>query len=192
MAGFYKVTFKGPNKENHVGNTISPVPKHSISETKDKSYIKNVSSGKQLSPTQSINRKASPITVFDGPEGGTHNADDCFGLGDFRNIECTTPASKLSESNREIRGHRRNNTWKNLSVIKLFFLFFRSPPAGNRKKNDEGLPGEEHLHPSWRCYSYDEISQATNNFHPGPSFLSVKYHISNLIMTTNILIVISY
>lgn len=189
MAGFCKASSKGSNKENHVGTTISPLPKKSISETKDSSFLKNTSRGNRLSPTQRINEKASPITVFDGPEGGARNADDCFGVGDFSNTEYTTPGSKLSESGHGIRGHHRSNTWKNLSVIKLFFPFLRSPSEETRKENDKCLPSEENLHPSWRCFGYGEISQATNNFHPGLPFCSVEERISTLIMTIDKLIV---
>ncbi|MQL79067.1 hypothetical protein Taro_011516 [Colocasia esculenta] len=93
--------------------------------------------------------KASPRTVLDGPEeGADHTTED-------RSI----PSGNEADRSR----HRRRS-----SVVKRLLSFLHS--AASDGLGVEGCSPTREMYmvnPSWRCFSYEEISHATDNFHPG-------------------------
>ncbi|XP_008782089.1 probable receptor-like serine/threonine-protein kinase At5g57670 [Phoenix dactylifera] len=104
---------------------------------------------KRLSSCQSTCEKSSPRAVLDGPEGENPAPEECF-----------------SPSSNETSGRSRSGIWRRLSIAKLFFPFFRSTEHLAGKETDGCSTYTEDQKPSWRCFSYEEISSATNNFHP--------------------------
>lgn len=63
------------------------------------------------------------------------------------------------------RDNNRSKIWRRLSFVKLLSPFFRS--SVDLEDIDECSSNFEHQKPSWRCFSYEEISYATDNFHQG-------------------------
>ncbi|KAL6001857.1 hypothetical protein ACLOJK_040421 [Asimina triloba] len=93
--------------------------------------------------------KQSPKTVLGGPEHGVEKRS--FNPGDFGTVESESASSKFR------------------SMGKAFLSFFRSAineGAATEKENQSSTADDENQHPSLRCFSYAEISHATNNFHP--------------------------
>ncbi|KAF8400385.1 hypothetical protein HHK36_013683 [Tetracentron sinense] len=149
---FHQWSSRGSDKDNHIGKAISSLHKlYSSNKRRNRSN--------QHSPTESISEKPSPRTVLDGPEGGSQGIeeDSCSTLGDSSFTESPSLVPQFKG---------RSNIWKHLSMFKLFFPFLRSPLNGTSKEINEGLFDKENWQPSWRCFSYEEISNATNNFHP--------------------------
>ncbi|KAM0942809.1 putative protein kinase RLK-Pelle-RLCK-VI family [Dioscorea sansibarensis] len=72
-----------------------------------------------------------------------------------------------SHSSNEINGKHSNNKfmniWSRLSTTKLLFPFFCS--SNGREDADRFSLSKDQLRPSWKCFKYDEISRATNDFH---------------------------
>ncbi|KAI3961475.1 hypothetical protein MKX01_001211 [Papaver californicum] len=106
-------------------------------------------------PTESIWEKPSPRAVLDGPEqeGSSEIEEDASSLG-YSSISGYPPLSQNS------RG--RSNIWKNLTSFR-HILPSRRPSfdASKSCSRRENQPPS-----SSKCFSYDEISNATNDFHP--------------------------
>ncbi|EEC83194.1 hypothetical protein OsI_28446 [Oryza sativa Indica Group] len=95
--------------------------------------------------------KSSPRAVLDGPEAGEqHVTEECYS---------TTSSNEVSR-----RG--QNGIWRRLSDMKLWLPFLRSIDDENVKGGDNSSNYTEDQKPAWRCFSYQEISVATNDFHP--------------------------
>ncbi|XP_042381869.1 probable receptor-like serine/threonine-protein kinase At5g57670 isoform X2 [Zingiber officinale] len=97
--------------------------------------------GSQNSSTESICEKDSPRGVLEAVE-------DCSST-------CNSVTPRRS----------RASFWRRLSSLKLFFLKSRSSGDLMGKDSEICSSYTEDLKPSWRCFSYDEISRATNSFH---------------------------
>jgi len=67
--------------------------------------------------------------------------------------------------------HSRSKIWRWLSFVKLLSPFFRS--ADDLAEVDECLSNFDDQKPSWKCFSYEEISHATNNFRQGENELCI-------------------
>ncbi|KQJ95790.1 hypothetical protein BRADI_3g19020v3 [Brachypodium distachyon] len=95
--------------------------------------------------------KSSPRAVLDGPEEGEHlqDTEECYST-------CSTDVSR--------RGH--NGIWRRLSDMKLWLPFLRSVDDESAKGGDVCSMFTEDQKPAWKCYSYQELSVATNDFHP--------------------------
>ncbi|XP_010928966.1 probable receptor-like serine/threonine-protein kinase At5g57670 [Elaeis guineensis] len=126
-------------KNIHVGKALSPLQKFFESNSKKE---------KRHSSCESICEKSSPKAVLDGPEGQNPAPEEC-----------------LSPSRNKNRSRIHTNIRRRLSFVKLFFPFFRSPEELVGKETDVCSTYTEDQKPSWRCFSYEEISRATNNFH---------------------------
>lgn len=106
----------------------------------------------------SSSEKLSPRDVLTGPEGRPHRIeDDCYSVGD----------SSVAESTHVLKNQGRSNIWKHLSPIKHFIPLLRSSFDKRARRRNESFSDKENEQPSWRCFNYEEISNATNNFHPG-------------------------
>ncbi|XP_008789732.2 probable receptor-like serine/threonine-protein kinase At5g57670 [Phoenix dactylifera] len=127
-------------KNIHVGKALSPLQKF---------FGSNPKKEKRHSSCESICEKNSPRAVLDGPEGENHAREEC-----------------LSPSSNENSSRSHTNIWRRLSFVKLLFPFFRSTEELVGKETDVCSTEAEDQKPSWRCFSYEEISRATNNFHP--------------------------
>ncbi|XP_066325733.1 probable receptor-like serine/threonine-protein kinase At5g57670 isoform X2 [Miscanthus floridulus] len=90
--------------------------------------------------------KSSPRAVLDGPEaeGGENQVTE----------ECYSTSSH--EASR--RGH--NGLWRRL------LPFLRNIGDDSARGSDVGSTYAEDHKPAWRCFSFQEISVATNDFHP--------------------------
>ena len=132
-----------------------------------------VTAVQKLVTSESNREKPAPKAVLDGSEVESHSTEDSFSFGDSSFTE-SPPASKLKG---------QSSFRKQLSPIKIISSFFLSPFDLSGRKRNEGLSDKEKHQPLLRCFSYDEISKATNNFHPGKddenhrfSRRSLKYH----------------
>ncbi|XP_077216402.1 protein kinase superfamily protein [Tasmannia lanceolata] len=151
--GLNQLSSRGSNKDTHIAKPLPSLQ-----------FNKNLSS--RLSHTESISEKPSPRAVLDGPEGGSHPVPDYFSVGDSSTTESPPIGPKLRKFDHNNSEHRHSNIWKPLSMIKLLFPFVRSASEQTGNKSTECISNEESQQPSWRCFSYEEISHATNNFHP--------------------------
>ncbi|RZC73715.1 hypothetical protein C5167_049195 [Papaver somniferum] len=106
-------------------------------------------------PTESIWEKPSPRAVLDGPEQEiiSEIEEDDSSLG-YSSISGSPPLSQTA------RG--RSNIWKNLTSFRHVLPFRRPSFDGSKScSHRENQPPS-----SSKCFSYDEISNATNDFHP--------------------------
>ncbi|KAF6149061.1 hypothetical protein GIB67_018639 [Kingdonia uniflora] len=110
------------------------------------------------SQSESFCEKVSPRAVLGGFEGGSDGTEeDCFSLEN----------SSMTESPPQtLKRRSRSKLWRNLSMVNFRFPFFSSSFDGREKEISDLSADEETTKPSWRCFSYSEISIATNNFHP--------------------------
>ncbi|GKV00512.1 hypothetical protein SLEP1_g13188 [Rubroshorea leprosula] len=95
-------------------------------------------------PKGKMEEKASPRTVLDA-------------LDDTCSVENSTiSGSPLQGPKFKGQSNRKNH----VSPCKIISSLFRSPLRKRKNSN------EEKLQPLLKCFSYEEISNATNNFHP--------------------------
>ena len=100
--------------------------------------------------------KSSPRAVLDGPEEREHQVtEECY-----------------STSSHEVSRRGQNGLWRRLSDMKLWLPFLRTIGDDSARASDAGSTYAEDQKPAWRCFSFQEISVATNDFHPGKSFQS--------------------
>jgi hypothetical protein len=100
--------------------------------------------------------KSSPRAVLDGPEqeGGENQVtEECY-----------------STSSHDVSRRGQNGLWRRLSDMKLWLPFLRNMGDDSARGSDVGSTYAEDHKPAWRCFSFQEISVATNGFHPGDSF----------------------
>ncbi|XP_066352040.1 probable receptor-like serine/threonine-protein kinase At5g57670 [Miscanthus floridulus] len=96
--------------------------------------------------------KSSPRAVLDGPEpegGESQVTEECY----------ITSSHEVSR-----RGH--NGLWRRLSDMKLWLPFLRNIGDDSARGSDVSSAYAEDHKPAWRCFSFQEISVATNDFHP--------------------------
>lgn len=100
----------------------------------------------------------SPRTVFDQLEEESNSTeDDLFSVEDSSIISQSPP-----QQTPKFKGHF-NKSKRSMSPYRLITSFL-SPPL--RKRNASFSNKEKHQ-PLLKCFSYKEISNATNNFHSG-------------------------
>ncbi|XP_058113821.1 probable receptor-like serine/threonine-protein kinase At5g57670 [Magnolia sinica] len=162
--GFHHSSSKVTNKDIQTSKSLSSLQKLLKSMKKGENSF-NKSKSLWHSPTESLSEKYSPRAVLDGPEVGVHVMEDCFSPGDFSNIDSPPLEPKSSEFNHRST-QTRSNIWKSLSMVKIFSPLFRSAVYDDVKEKENCPSDEENRLPSLRCFSYEEISHATNNFHP--------------------------
>ncbi|KAI0488755.1 hypothetical protein KFK09_028594 [Dendrobium nobile] len=96
---------------------------------------------RQHSAGESFGELSSPVTVLDG-------------LEEIRSSSSTYNG-----------GMNRRKMRRGLSKLK-FLLFGSAEGLSGKEIGEDSLPKKyEEQKPSWRCFSYDEISHATRNFH---------------------------
>ncbi|KAJ8459443.1 hypothetical protein OPV22_032369 [Ensete ventricosum] len=139
-----RLTYKDNNNNNNNNNMVdalSPLRKFFGSTSKRE---------RRHSSSESICEKESPRGVLEGPEAASTAADDC------------------SSSSSSVIGRRSHaNNWRRLSVARLFFPLPPSPEDSSISMEGDACSSyAEEVKPSWRCFSYEEISRATNKFHP--------------------------
>ncbi|XP_068651881.1 probable receptor-like serine/threonine-protein kinase At5g57670 isoform X2 [Aristolochia californica] len=145
-------------KGTHIGKALTSMRKHFTAKAKRESSFSTSSSHGRT------NAKDSPRSVLDGTEEGSQTVEeDCSSLGDSRISDSSPPPQKIDEL---IKFKSPSKKWKHLSVIKLIAPFPRSPFDRNLKDGAKNCSDKEKKQPSWRCVSYEEIAEATNNFHP--------------------------
>ncbi|CAA2981989.1 probable receptor-like serine threonine- kinase At5g57670 isoform X1 [Olea europaea subsp. europaea] len=100
----------------------------------------------------------SPTTVLDVCEGESQSTEeDCSSLAE----SCITNNFSSSGS---LESKRKPQIGKPMRILKQISYFFRSPvywPGGNR--NGSSLKGKHQA--LLRCFTYQQIANATNNFH---------------------------
>ncbi|CAD5193152.1 unnamed protein product [Musa acuminata subsp. malaccensis] len=131
---------------NHTVRALSPFHKlfYSISKRE-----------KRHSPRESICEKDSPRGVLEGPDAGSPVVAE----------DCLSPPSSVT-------GRRSGaNMWRRSSVMKLLFSLPRSSGESMSKESDACSSYTDDLKPSWRCFTYEEISRSTSNFHPADNLV---------------------
>ncbi|OMO69296.1 hypothetical protein CCACVL1_19563 [Corchorus capsularis] len=100
-------------------------------------------------------QKPSPRTVLDALEGESNSTeDDISSFGDSTMSGSPPPGRKIKE---------QSSIKKQMSPYKLISSIFSSPL---RKRKPSLSNNEKKQKPLMKCFSYEEISNATNNFHP--------------------------
>lgn len=94
--------------------------------------------------------KSSPRAVLDGPEEVEH-------------LQVTEEF--YSTCSNEVSRRSHNGLWRRLSNMKLWLPFLRSVDDENTKGSDVCSTLTEDQKPVWKCYSYQEIAVATDDFH---------------------------
>ncbi|XP_078171718.1 putative receptor-like serine/threonine-protein kinase At5g57670 [Carex rostrata] len=112
-----------------------------------KSYSKRE---KNLSLSKSMSGKSSPKAVLDGIDESSQQAT---------NVTFSSPSSNSSSIN-------RSNIWRRLSFVKGLLPSIFALEESSLKDGDAGSNYTDDQKPLWKCFGYDEISVATDNFHP--------------------------
>lgn len=119
----------------------------------------SASSGHQspdLSKTKG--EKTSPRTVLE-----EDRSTSSFGDLSSSSMTDSPPPPPLPPKYRD-----RPSSGKQHSLFRLFSSLLQSPfDINRRKRRGESFDEESHHQSLLRCFSYAEISNATNNFHPG-------------------------
>ncbi|GMY35439.1 probable receptor-like serine/threonine-protein kinase At5g57670 [Fagus crenata] len=120
----------------------------------------NIHSDRAASPVQNPvfldtkKENPSPRAVPDELGGESHSTeDDTCSSGDTSITESPPLASNFKS---------QSKTRKQFSPYRLIVSLFCSPLW----KRNGSLSNKERLQPSFKCFSYEEIFNATNNFHP--------------------------
>ncbi|KAL0316596.1 UNVERIFIED_CONTAM: putative receptor-like serine/threonine-protein kinase [Sesamum radiatum] len=120
--------------------------KNSCTENSFSSEENEISSNMKL-------KKPSPRTVLDVCEDSSSSGET---------ESCSTVTSLMTT---ELKGKQESR--KLMSPFKLISSFFRPPlfDWSTRKQNDALFNKQKQQPPLLRCFSYQEIARATNNFH---------------------------
>jgi hypothetical protein len=108
---------------------------------------------KSLSLSKSMREKNSPKAVLDGIEESSQRA--------------TTVTFSSPSSNELSSSINRSNIWRRLSFVKSLLPSIFALEESSLKDGDAGSNYTDDQKPLWRCFGYDEISAATDNFNPG-------------------------
>ncbi|KAJ6407025.1 hypothetical protein OIU84_010528 [Salix udensis] len=109
----------------------------------------------KITSAQKQRDNCSPRTVFHQLEAESHSTeDDTFSLGDLSTTESPPLATNIN-------GHSK--TKKQISTCELISSIFASPM---RKGNRIFLNKEKKQSTLLKCFTYEDIASATNNFHP--------------------------
>lgn len=121
----------------------------------------SIDSDREASPVQTPSisdtkkKKNSPKSVLDElVEESNSAADDSFSSGETRISESPHLSSNFKG---------QSKTRKQPSPCRLFSSIFGTP----LRKRRTSLSDKERQHPLLKCFSYEKISNATSNFHPG-------------------------
>ncbi|RRT55675.1 hypothetical protein B296_00032209 [Ensete ventricosum] len=121
---------------NHMVRAVSPFHKLFCSISKPE---------RRHSPRESICEKDSPRGVLEGPDAGSPVVAE----------DCSSPPSSVT-------GRRSSaNMWRRSSVMKLLFSLPRSSGESISKESDACSSYTDDLKPSWRCFTYEEISRGS-------------------------------
>ncbi|KAJ6372428.1 hypothetical protein OIU76_026841 [Salix suchowensis] len=97
---------------------------------------------------------SSPRTVLDEIETESHSTeDDTFSFGGSSTTESPPMAANFNG---------QSKTKKQMSTCKLFSSIFASP----MRKRNGNVSNKEKQQSLLKCFNYEEISRATNKFHP--------------------------
>ncbi|KAJ6742930.1 hypothetical protein OIU85_016960 [Salix viminalis] len=111
---------------------------------------------------------SSPRTVLHQLEAESHSTeDDTCSLGDLSTTESPPLATNII-------GHSKNQ----ISTCELISSIFASPM---RKGNRIFLNKEKKQSTLLKCFTYEEIASATNNFHPGKLPVMLCARLSELV-----------
>ncbi|XAR66680.1 Non-specific serine/threonine protein kinase [Bertholletia excelsa] len=138
-----------------VGTSFSSPSQAEKGKISSRRLDKNKHISKPISP--GIN-EASPRTVLDICEGESNSTEeDRSSFGDSSVTESPPLALAIkSESNLQ----------KPPSPFKRISSFFRSSFDLSGKKRGEAMPSKGKQQPLLRCFSYEELANATKHFHP--------------------------
>ncbi|XP_057968017.1 probable receptor-like serine/threonine-protein kinase At5g57670 [Malania oleifera] len=117
------------------------------------------SSAQTLAVSKAKREKTSPKSVLVGSERESNSTEE-----DTSSFEDSSVTESPPQGPKHRRGQR--HTRKQSSVLKLISSFFNSPfDINGRERNENSLNPEKHQS-FLRCFSHEEISKATNDFHP--------------------------
>ncbi|GMP36320.1 hypothetical protein CsSME_00008487 [Camellia sinensis var. sinensis] len=139
------------------GCSVVSLGKHVLSrQNSDSNFEQNeVENHRHL---EAKSEKASPRAVIDLSDGESNNTEeDSSSTGDSSMTE-SPPLSLGLKNELSFR--------KPLSPFQRISSFLRSSFDFNGKNRNEVTSNKEKQQPLLRCFSYEEIANATNNFHP--------------------------
>ncbi|CAI9098586.1 OLC1v1035260C1 [Oldenlandia corymbosa var. corymbosa] len=117
----------------------------------------SVSSDDGIAGSKSENEKRSPRTVLEAFE------TESQGTGEDSSSIDETSVTKSPIVVSEMK--RQPEPKKPMSPLKIFSSFFRSPFDSSARKRNDALFKKEKQQPMLKCFGYEEIVNATNNFH---------------------------
>ncbi|XP_043813235.1 probable receptor-like serine/threonine-protein kinase At5g57670 isoform X1 [Manihot esculenta] len=99
-------------------------------------------------------QKPSPRSVLDGVDGESHSTED--DSISFEGSSITTDSPQLPS-----KFKTESKTRKQISACKIISAIFTSP----LRKRQSSFPNKGKQQPLLKCFTYEEIANATNNFH---------------------------
>ncbi|KAA8522783.1 hypothetical protein F0562_009206 [Nyssa sinensis] len=135
---FHQLSSRWSNKKSLMGKSVSSIEKIAVSKTK--------------------REKPSPKTVLDICEGESNSTEDNSSICGDSSMTESPPLPP------EFRN--QSNVAKPPSSFKRISSFFRASFDSNGRKRNEIISNKEQQQPLLKCFSYKEIANATNNFHP--------------------------
>ena len=119
--------------------------------------------------------KTSPRTVLkvvDDGESNPSTEDDCSSFGNSSSNSDSPPPPPTTTAK-----------FKQSPLMRVASFFLRNPPSSRRGNCNNEISssnevGKLHQPHSLRCFSFDEISRATNDFHPGKNLVRQRFFFS--------------
>ncbi|KAI3701668.1 hypothetical protein L6452_26910 [Arctium lappa] len=102
----------------------------------------------------------SPRNILDLSEGDYHSTEEDNSSFEGSSIMESPPPLVAPESKGQ------SSFRKHISSLKRISSFLRSPFEPDTRKADMKLPIKEQRQTLLKCFSYEELAKATNNFHP--------------------------
>ncbi|XP_027072379.1 probable receptor-like serine/threonine-protein kinase At5g57670 [Coffea eugenioides] len=125
---------------------------------KDSQTSKSVSSDEERTGSKAKTEKRSPRTVLDACERESQGTMEDGSSIDESSIRKSPYVASESK--------RQSETKRPMSPLKIISSFFRSPFDSSARKRNDTLFNKNKQQPTFKCFPYEEIANATNNFHP--------------------------
>eukprot|EP01018_Ginkgo_biloba_P005171 Gb_23838 [translate_table: standard] len=164
--GIHKLNLKWPHKD--VGKTISSIQKLLLPRISFGNGEITVRINKRTGSFHLSKDKLSPRGVLEGDHDESSASDSYKIVGSTPSFSRTL-SNCDEDSVSELNQHNCLNILKNVNLAfpPLFSSSFsRRSMHGISKYNEDSYVPPAIRKPSWRCFTYEEIALATNEFHP--------------------------
>lgn len=111
--------------------------------------------------------QCSPKNVLDLSEGDYQSTEEDSSSHEGSTLTDSPPPPLALE----LKG--RYSFRKHMSSLKQISSFFRFPFEQGTRKQEVNLPVKEQPPPLFKCFSYEELAIATNNFHEGTRYMGI-------------------